>query len=81
MEDFASDISKLRLFSLKADDPDELADTYNCVLSELLDTHAPLKTKTITVHPPAPWYNKAIIDGKRIQRHVEKMEKHWSLCA
>ena len=61
MEAFASDIFKSRLFSLETDDPYELADTYNSVLSKLLDTHAPLKTKTITGrvtprHSGAPFF-------------------------
>ena len=57
MDAFAKDISESRLFSMHTTDPDTLADEYDNVLSELLEKHAPLKSKTITIHPPAPWYN------------------------
>ena len=53
VDTFVADIEKSRLFKLQTDDPDILAETYNSVLSEVLDHHAPLKTKVITIHPCA----------------------------
>ena len=41
-------------------DLDALTRKYNTVLSELLDKHAPLKKRTITLRPAAPWYNNTI---------------------
>ena len=74
IDSFASDIASSRLFSLDSENPDLLADTYNAVLRELLDKHAPVKTKTITVHPTAPWYGDDIAAAKKVRR---KAEKKW----
>ena len=68
MDAFASNIEKSRLFSLETEDVDELAETYNSVLATIFDKYAPVKVKTITVHPAAPWYNDTILETKRDRR-------------
>ena len=80
MEAFACDISESRLLSLQTSDPDELAEAYNSVLAELLNKHAPQKTKTVTVHPPAPWYNEEIMQAKRDRRRAERKWRQSGLC-
>ena len=42
------------------------------VLTETLDKHAPAKTKIITVHPVAPWFNGDIATARKERRHAEK---------
>ncbi|KAK3754683.1 hypothetical protein QZH41_015382 [Actinostola sp. cb2023] len=55
-------------------DLDILTRRYNTVPSELLDKHAPLKKRTITLRPAAPWYTDAIRDEKQKRR---KLERRW----
>lgn len=43
-------------------------------MSELLDKHAPLKKRTITLRPAAPWYNNTIRYEKQRRR---KFERRW----
>ena len=44
------------------------------VLSELLEKHAPLKKRMITLRPAAPWYTDAIRTEKEKRR---KLERRW----
>ena len=45
----------------------ELVYEYNTTLKSLLDRHAPLKTKTITLRPTALWYTEEIRSEKKTQ--------------
>ena len=51
-----------------------LVDQYNSTLSRLLDEYAPLKTKTLTTRPDAPWINTDIIEARKVRR---QLERHW----
>ena len=55
-------------------DLNDLICQYNTVLSELLEKHAPLKKRMITLRPAAPWYTDAIRTEKRKRR---KLERRW----
>ena len=57
-------------FILSASDLDILAETYT--LSHLLDSHAPLKTKTVVSRPKVAWYNDEIHHAKLRRRKVER---------
>lgn len=48
--------------------------TYNRCLSDLLDLHAPEKTRTITLRPSCLWMSEAILTEKRKRR---KFESKW----
>ncbi|XP_066016040.1 uncharacterized protein [Pocillopora verrucosa] len=50
----------------------ELVYEYNTTLKSLLDRHAPLKTKTITLRPTALWYTEEIRSEKRKRRALER---------
>ena len=52
----------------------ELVDLYNKELSALLEQHAPLKKKILTLRPTAPWYSEEIRKEKSKRR---KLECHW----
>ena len=65
-----SDLSNIGNFDLAA----ELVLEYNTTLKNLLDRHAPEKTRTITLHPQQPWYTPEIADAKKRRR---KLEKQW----
>ena len=51
-----------------------LMDNYNLVLSTLLDKHAPIKERVVTVRPAAPWYTEVIIGEKRM---LKRLERRW----
>ena len=44
------------------------------MLTKLLDVHAPLKSKTVTLHPQQPWYTSEIAEAKKLRR---KAEQKW----
>ena len=50
---------------------DDLVCSYNSNLMSLIDKYAPVKTKTITIRPNAPWYNNEINQAKRLRRKYE----------
>ena len=47
---------------------------YNDVLSSILDIHAPVKTKTVTLRPAAPWYSMEI---NNLKKHRRRLERRW----
>jgi exonuclease III len=53
---------------------DELAGAYSSVLSEILDRHAPLKERSVTIHPEAKWMND---DLKQAKLQKRKAERTW----
>jgi hypothetical protein len=73
--ELSRDIEESPLCNLNAfDSVAELVVSYNDVLAKLLDKHAPLKTRTVTLHPQSPWYNAEIAEAKRNRR---KAERRW----
>ena len=50
----------------------ELVFEYNTTLKSLLDRHAPLKTKTITLRPTALWYTEELRSEKKKRRALER---------
>ena len=54
-------------------DRDALVETYNFVLAELLEKHAPLKNKTIIVRENVPWFNDEIKSQKLKRRKLENV--------
>ena len=58
IESFKNDLRKSRLCQ---DPPDALTDLvfcYGSTMTSLLDKHAPLQKKTITVRLRGPWFNR-----------------------
>ena len=52
--------------------PDELVSFYNDNLKKLLDQHAPLKTKLLTISQLQPWFNEKIKAEIILRRHKEQ---------
>jgi len=50
-------------------------DYYNSTLSQLLNKHAPLKSKIIRTKPRNPWFTQALTKIKLAKRHLERI---WS---
>jgi hypothetical protein len=74
-----SDLSKLDLCTNPSDDLDELVDQYCNSLGNLLDKHAPLKTKVIPIRFQAKWYNNDIATAKRNRRKAERLWRKTKL--
>ena len=60
------------LFSAPLPCLDDLVIRYNDVLSSTLDTHASVRTRTVTLHPAAPWYSEEINGLKKHHRRLER---------
>ena len=71
---FKEDIVNSKLPTTTSMDPEILANTYNQVIGELIDKHAPSKCKTVTMRPLAKWYNEIV---KALKRSERKAEKTW----
>jgi hypothetical protein len=74
IDSFKADILTSGLLDPVDGNVDLLTDKYNLVLSEILDKHAPLKKKIITVHPEAPWMTE---DIKKVKTEKRKAEHVW----
>ena len=54
------------------DDTDKPAALFDNTLRSLLDRHAPVKQRNITIRPCVPWMNDEIILAKRQRRKAER---------
>ena len=52
--------------SLEEYDLDELVQKYDNILSDVTESHGPLKTKRVVARPVVPWYNEEIDIPKRL---------------
>jgi hypothetical protein len=67
-----ADLSATKLCQHPPSELDMLVDCYNTTLADLLDNHAPLKTKTVTVRPQVAWYSEEVRVAKRERRRAER---------
>ena len=51
----------------------ELYKQYHQILNTLLDKHAPIKTKSVSQKPSAPWMTAGIIKSKQRRRYLERV--------
>ena len=54
------------------DDTDKPAALFDNALPSLLDRHAPVKQRNITIRPCVPWMNDEITLAKRQRRKAER---------
>ena len=59
-DSLCTDIRSSSLNNSPSLDPSELCDQYDSALSSILDKHAPLRKRVITIRPRAPWYIRNI---------------------
>ena len=78
---FAMDLQHSSLPNSPADSLVGLVSQYNLVLAELLDKHAPQKTRIITIRPQAPWHNGNIITAKKVSRRAERRWRRTRLVS
>lgn len=55
-------------------DAEALVSLYNKEISAIIDTHAPVCSKTITLRPSCPWFTEDLHDAKHLKR---KFERKW----
>ena len=51
----------------------DLVNSYIYTLSSILDSHAPLKTKTVRPRPPKPWFTASLSKLRLARRKLEKI--------
>ena len=73
MEAFKADIQNSDLIRYPKTNPTELALQYDSVLHTLINRHAPLVTKKISIKPPNPWMTPAILASKRYYRYLDRV--------
>ncbi|XP_029929809.1 LOW QUALITY PROTEIN: uncharacterized protein LOC115374818 [Myripristis murdjan] len=64
---------------LSLDNPSDLVNYYNHILSSCLDQLAPIKTKTVTFTHSAPWYTPELHKMKARKRQLERLYKKTGL--
>ena len=74
LDKFIEDIGNSELVTSPPSDVSQLVELYDRTLSSVLDKHAPLTVKTITVRNNSPWFNDEIKEAKRKRR---KAERKW----
>ncbi len=53
-------------------DFNQLVDSFNNTLGSILDRHAPLKIREVSLRPKAPWYTDSVRSSKREKRRLER---------
>ena len=58
---------------------EEMVETYNRGLRDIVDSYAPLCSKIITLRPNTAWYSEALRDAKREKRRRERIWRRSKL--
>lgn len=77
MDEFKKDLSQSALCDDNLNDLHSIISTYDYSLKTLLDKHAPVKSKAVTIKPSRPWFTSSLNSFKRVRR---QLEKRW-LCS
>ena len=72
-QDFINHIKSSSLCNSPQANIDDLVAQYNTDLSNILEIHAPLKTKQFVERPLCPWINEEILKAKRVRRKYERI--------
>ncbi|PIK34105.1 hypothetical protein BSL78_29071 [Apostichopus japonicus] len=73
-DSFICDISASSLASISSDTPaDNAISLYNSVLSSIVDSHAPKKTRRVPVRSQPDWYTALIREAKQQRRQCERL--------
>ena len=73
MDRVKRDIVKSQLITNPKLSADNLYKQFHDTLSSILNTHAPLKTKSVSPKSPNPWITPAIQAAKRTRRYLERV--------
>ena len=77
INNFSKDVSEQFSQLPGSSSASELVAFYNDTMSGIIDSHAPIRTKTIVLRENRQWYNEEIAEGKRVRR---KLEGDWREC-
>jgi hypothetical protein len=72
---FVSDLNASSALRILDRSTDELVDSYNEILIQTMDNHAPARSKEITVRPNTQWFTDELLAAKRIRRQTERTMK------
>ncbi|CAG2217672.1 unnamed protein product [Mytilus edulis] len=76
IDDFNTDINCSNFMPNQTATLDELVSTYDSVLSSIIEKHAPMQSKTITLRPNTEWHSSELRTAKTERRKAErKMRK------
>ena len=70
--EFLSDLEQSTLFTNPSDQIAGLSRQYNSTITELIDKHAPLITRVITIRQKTPWFSEGLSEAKRQLRRAER---------
>ena len=76
---FREDLVKSTLINETSLELSSLSSQYHTVLSDILESHAPLQKRVIFVRPSSPWYSNDIAAEKKIRRKLERQWRHSQL--
>ena len=62
-------------------DLDHLVQQYDTLLRSIMDKHAPVKRRVVTIRPAAPWYTNEVSVEKRKRRRLERKWRRTRLQA
>jgi hypothetical protein len=69
---FCNDLKQTSLIKNPSSNVAKLIDQYNRDIGYVLDKHAPLKTREISIRPTVPWFNPNIKKEKLVRRQLER---------
>ena len=70
--DLSTDLEQSLLNVDPLSDLDSIVDQYNSSLASILDKHASLKSRSITIQPSNPWYSPEIEEAKNLRKRLER---------
>ena len=76
IDQFCKDVSESPTLNNIRGTVNELVDRYNLGMRALLDKHAPIIQRVLTVRRHAPWYTESLHDAKRRRRRLERLWRH-----
>ena len=72
LDKFKADIKNLPLLNQTSQSLSDIVTQYDHGLHSVLETHAPVVTKTYTIRPNTKWYNSNLRQSKVIKRRLER---------
>ena len=74
VDDLCQDLLECNELNSLPDDVESAILQYDSALCTIINKHAPVKSKTITIRSEAEWYTEEIHEARRIRR---KLERKW----
>jgi hypothetical protein len=79
LPEFMKDIETSTTLQCTSGTTDDLVDAYNSGIKVLIEKHAPLQRKIITLRPNAPWYTEELRESKHKRRKAERLWRRTQL--